>query len=218
MNNKVGSQQALQELLRVFADLFTFPDRDFCLRVSNGSVDEQIKELSKEVGFPIETDFQKEAQTYEEWITCYNRCFLGTQKPFAPPIESVYKKWTTDETFQVPYKNQKGYLMGDSALHVEHILKSFGLEIPVEFSMMPDHLIILLELLAFLLDNGLINEAQQFCRDHLDWLPHLREAIEELPVNGGLYSTALIALERVLQAFQGYQSCSVIGTKCQTQH
>lgn len=202
MSNTCGSQQALQDLLRLFAELFRFPDEEFCAMVSTGSLDQQIHELSERAGFSLETNMKNDALTHQDWVTAYNHCFLGTQKPFAPPIESIYKKWTTDKSFQVPFKNQKGYLMGDSAQHVQHIIKSFGLEIPVEFHMMPDHLVILLEILAFLIASGLTEEAQQFAHDHLDWLTDLRKAIEELPANGQIFVTALIALERVLQEFR----------------
>ena len=202
MPNTPASQQAFEDLLMLFADFFAFPDQEFWAHVQTGAIDQEIMELSGLAGVPVETDLKSVVPTYEEWITAYNHCFLGTQKPFAPPIESIYKQWTVDESFQVPFKHQKGYLMGDCAQHVRHILDSFGLEIPVEYHMMPDHLIILLELLAFLLRSGFPQEAQQFIRDHLDWLPDLRRAIEDLPVDGKLYLEVLVALEKVLQTFQ----------------
>ncbi|AFL99836.1 MULTISPECIES: molecular chaperone [Desulfitobacterium] len=204
MNNTCPSPQALQDLLRLFAEFFAFPDEDFCEAVRGGSVDLQVKELSQRAGVPIESELEKDALSYEEWVTSYNRCFLGVQKPFAPPIESIYKPWTTDESFQVPFKNQKGYLMGDSAQHVQHILKSFGLEIPQEYTMMPDHLVILLELLAFLVGSGFEKEAKQLCQDHFDWLPDLQKAIEELPANGRIFIAALRELEDILQAFMSH--------------
>ncbi|CDX04082.1 TorA maturation chaperone TorD [Desulfitobacterium sp. LBE] len=201
MNNTCASRQALQNLLQLLAEFFTFPDEEFCAAVRKGLVDLQVKELSQGAGLPRESEFKQDALTYEEWVTAYNHCFLGVQKPFAPPIESLYKPWTGDESFQVSFKAQKGYLMGDSAHHVQHILKSFGLEIPPEYTMMPDHLIILLELLAFLVGGGFEKEAKQFCRDHFDWLPDLQKAIEALPVNGRLFMAALAELEGLLQAF-----------------
>lgn len=204
MHDTGASQQALQNLLRLFAEFFAFPDEEFCEAVRKGSVDLQVMELSEEAGWPIESEFKREALLYEEWVTSYNRCFLGVEKPFAPPIESIYKPWTTDESFQVPFKRQKGYLMGDSAQHVQHILKSFGLEIPQEYHMMPDHLIILLEVLAFLVGGGFVNEAEQFCQDHFDWLPDLQKAIEELPVDGRVFITALKKLESLIQAFMNH--------------
>lgn len=205
MHDIGASQQALQNLLKLFAELFAFPDKDFCEAVRKGIVDSQVMELSQEAGLPIESELKKDALPYEEWVTAYNRCFLGIEKPFAPPIESIYKPWTTDESFQVSFKNQKGYLMGDSAQHVQHILKSFGLEIPQEYHMMPDHLIILLELLAFLVGSGFEDEAKQFCQDHFDWLPDLQKAIEKLPADGRIFNAALKKLESLVQAFMSHE-------------
>ncbi len=207
MSNNGDSSQALQELLQVLASFFIFPEEEFCEKVYQGSVDILVEELSQKAGFPLKSNFKEVALSYDEWVAAYNRCFLGVEKPFAPPIESVYKSWTQDESFQIPFKNQKGYLMGDSALHVQHILSSFGLEIPSEYAMMPDHLIILLELLAFLIDNGLGKEARQFGRDHFDWLADLQAAIAELPVNGHIFIMVLKELENILQAFVEQEEC-----------
>ncbi|AGA68767.1 putative component of anaerobic dehydrogenase [Desulfitobacterium dichloroeliminans LMG P-21439] len=200
------SQQAFYDLFSVFAEFFTFPDQEFCESVRSGQVDQQISELSQKVGYPIASELKKDAPTYEEWVALYNHCFLGARKPFAPPIESIYKQWTLDGSYQVPFKHQKGYLMGDSAQHVRHLLQAFELELPIEYNMMPDHLSILLELLAFLVGNGFVKEAQQFCQDHLDWLPDLYKALADLPVDSSIYLAVLNELEKALQIF----ACSTI--------
>lgn len=183
MMNTLERSQAFQELIMIFAEFFKFPEKEFFEEIVKGEIDRQVNALSQTAGCPVVTHFKEEVGTYEELVEAFNVCFLGVTAPFAPPVESVYKVWTTDESYQVPFKNQKGYLMGDSALHVQHILKAFNLEIPEEYEMMPDHLTILLELFAFLVGEGYMAEARQFKRDHLDWLPELRNALNEIGDN-----------------------------------
>ncbi|EHQ89810.1 TorD/DmsD family molecular chaperone [Desulfosporosinus youngiae] len=197
MNKILGRNQALQNLLMIFAEFFKFPEEDFFEEIKRGEIDEQIGVLSKQAGYPITTCFMREIHTYEQLVESFNSCFLGMEKPFAPPIESVYKQWTTDESYQVPFKQQKGYLMGDPAHHVQHILKAFNLEIPVEYDLMPDHLTILLEVLAYLIGQGFLKEAKQFKEDHLDWLADFRKALDELQ-KGHFYKYGVKELERFL--------------------
>ena len=201
MNKICSSPEALQDLLPILANFFIYPEEEFCEEVYQGKVDLLVEELSQKAGVPVKSSLKEIAPTYEAWIASYNHCFLGVEKPFAPPVESVYKAWTEDETFQVPFKNQKGYLMGDSALHVQHILDAFGLDIPPEYNMMPDHLVILLDLLAFLIGNSLEEEARQLIKDHFDWLPDLQATISKLPVNGEIYIEVLDMLINVLNGF-----------------
>lgn len=198
MNNTLERNKALQNLIMIFAEFFKFPEKDFFEEIKRGEIDEQIGAFSQLAGYSIPTCFRKEIDTYEQLVASFNVCFLGVEKPFAPPIESVYKQWTTDESYQVPFRQQKGYLMGDSAHHVRHILKAFNLEIPVEYEMMPDHLTIILEVLSYLIGHGFLQEARQFKEDHLDWLPDLQKALDQLEKGNCIYSYVLKELRNSL--------------------
>ena len=191
--------QAYASLIMIFAELFKFPEEENYNELLSGELDEQIKQLSHLAGHPVVTNFKDEIGTYEEMIQAFNNCFLGITTPFASPVESVYKVWTSDESFQVPMKNQKGHLLGDSALHVRHIIQELGLEIPAEYEMMPDHLTILLELFSYLNEQGLMDEAEQFKRDHLDWLPDLYDSINKVKSNQPYKSAVLILNELLAQ-------------------
>lgn len=189
---------SLATLLEIFADLFKFPEEELYEDLKSGLLDEQIAELSQSAGLAILSGFENKVGTYEEMVETYNNCFLGVRTPFAVPIESVYKVWTTDESYQVPHKSQKGYLMGDSALHIKHILESLGLEIPKEYELMPDHLTILLELYAFLVSKEMEKEAEQFRKDHLDWLPDFYEALSTID-SSGFYVYTVKTLTQFIQ-------------------
>lgn len=193
------STRTFEYLLLQFADLFKFPERELFDEIRSGELDRQIKELSTSAGQQILSNFQDTVENYESMVETYNRYLLGVRKPFAPPVESLYKVWTTDESYQGPHKNQKGYLMGDSALHVKHILQALGLEIPKEYEFMPDHLTILLELYAYLIREEMLTEALQFKKDHLDWLGDYYDALYRLAGNT-IYSHTILILSKILEA------------------
>jgi len=195
-NSKVsGYSIALTRLLHIFADLYKFPDKELYEEINSGQLDQEIRELSRVWGNVIEADLRNSIGTYDDLVNSYNACFLGVKKPFAPPVESIYKEWTSDESYQIPHKKEKGYLMGDAALHIKHILQAFNLQIPQEYEMMPDHLTILLELYAYLIEQGFGHEADQFRRDHLDWLADFAEKLQMLPESKPYVSTTSMLIE-----------------------
>lgn len=198
MGSITEQNKAYASLFIIFADLFKYPEKENYNELLNGEIDKQIEQLSRLAGHPIITSFKDEIGSYEEIVQAFNDCFLGITTPFAPPVESVYKVWTTDDSFQVPLKNQKGHLLGDSALHIRHIVQALGLEIPTEYEMMPDHLTILLELYSYLNQEGLISEAEQFKKDHLDWLPDFYNSLIKIERNQP-YSNIVLKLNEVLK-------------------
>ncbi|MEO5357601.1 MAG: molecular chaperone TorD family protein [Nitrospirae bacterium YQR-1] len=85
-------------------------------------------------------------------------------------VESVYKPWSTEPGSG---NSSKGFLMGDSALHMSFLYESFGIEIPEAYACMPDHLALELDFLSFLYDNYPSTHAQLFMSEHLNWIPSL---------------------------------------------
>lgn len=91
----------------------------------------------------------------------------------ALPVESLYKPW--DGRAGSP----KGMYLGPSATKMTALLKALDLELPREFSAMPDHLSLLLETLSVFLDARNVSEAAEFARVHLDWLADYQAALED---------------------------------------
>lgn len=189
--------QANWNLFMTFAELFKYPEEKLYDELISGEIDNEIKNYGLAAGQPLITNFKENTGMYDELVQSFNECFLGIKKPFAPPVESVYKVWTTDDSYQVPFKNQKGHLLGDSALHVQHIIDALGLEIPPEYKMTPDHLTILLELYAYFHGQGLLEEARQFKQDHLDWLPDLYDSLSKVNENQP-YKDIVLSLIEIL--------------------
>jgi hypothetical protein len=98
--------------------------------------------------------------------------------------ESVYKRWTTDESH--PLKEERGLAWGDPAAHMLSLFEIFGIDTAERRKVSPDHLSMLLDFLALLLENRPRNEVVHFCRDHLDWLPELVRSAQNAEAPAGL--------------------------------
>jgi len=88
-------------------------------------------------------------------------------------VESTHKVWTKDPGSAVSFAREKGYLMGDPALHMMEVYRFLGVEVPDEFGGLPDHIILELECLAILLESFPEETTRNFLRDHLDWVPEM---------------------------------------------
>ena len=181
MNQVISNKtEALEELFYTFAEFYKYPTKEFYEEVSTGELDEFFKETMHTLNIPIKTNFQNNVPCLETLQKSYMNCFSGFTTPFAPPIESVYKVWTNDKTAKVSIAGSKGYLMGDSALHMRHLLKQYNIEVPEGYENMPDHLTILLEFCAFLQKHTNSQQLVQFMNDHLDWIESFEEELTKL--------------------------------------
>lgn len=91
----------------------------------------------------------------------------------ALPVESLYKPWDGRAG------SAKGMYLGPSAAKMTALFGALDLELPREFSAMPDHLSLLLETLSVFLDARNVSEAAEFVCAHLDWLADYRVALED---------------------------------------
>ncbi len=109
----------------------------------------------------------------------YHRLFEEEGGKKISLVESFYKPWTQDPLCPLPFAKEKGYLMGDSALHLMALYQHCGLEVSNPFQGMPDHLVLELEFLSFLYSHGTDQEIHYVIRDHFDWIPLLKEECEK---------------------------------------
>ncbi|RSK26202.1 dehydrogenase [Bacillus sp. HMF5848] len=166
---KAETLLAYEELLYVIAEFFKPPIYKFYKELDY----EGIERLLKSIGYDEQVTWPKPS-SYEDLQYMYMRCFVGPDHLTSPPVESLYKRWTTDSTAQVSFASEAGYLYGDSALHMEHLYEVNGLEIPAFYSRIPDHLTLLLEFAAYLIELDQYSALKNFIHEHLDWLPALR--------------------------------------------
>lgn len=181
--------ELVEDLFYTFAEFFKYPTKEFYKEIVSGEVDRFMNQTLKTLNIVHEVNLQQEVPTFPGLQQQYLNCFSGITKPFAPPIESLYKVWTKDPTAQVSIAKSKGYLMGDCALHMQHLLTQFKIDVPKGYENMPDHLTILLEFCAFLQSQGMNELLQQFINDHLDWLEMFEIELLKLDEESGFYVT-----------------------------
>jgi TorA maturation chaperone TorD len=109
----------------------------------------------------------------------HHRLFSDTGDERISLVESFYKPWTQDPHCSLPFAKEKGFLMGDSAIHLSTLFQHCGLEVEGPFKGIPDHIIIELEFLSYLYQEAGDEEIKRFLKDHLDWIPFLKESFEK---------------------------------------
>ncbi len=167
------------ETYRILSEIYKEPDMSFAEAVWRGDLYDVLNTYLKELKIEAITEDLKiigeEDEVFEKLKSEYYPLFAGPIPPFALPVESVYKEWAAEEGAIL--SNQKGLLMGDSAIDMINIYKSEGIEIPSQFSAMPDHIALLLEYAAHLCESASLDEQKKFISGHFDWLEHFREDV-----------------------------------------
>jgi TorA maturation chaperone TorD len=132
----------------------------------------------------------------------YHRLFSNVSGEKISLVESTYKPWTADKSCPLGFCREKGLLLGDCALHIRDIFRALNLDIPPGFQGTPDHLVLELELLSYLYRFAPEEQVRQFIRDHLGWIPNLRDEIQKR--DSGFYSRTA---QRLFD-FLNRESCS----------
>jgi len=174
-------KQFIQEVLLLLADFYKYPSEVLFNAWQSGALEQELNNLLANISSNhSKIVLGKEFSSFTQMKDVYRRCFLGPSEPVAPPIESLYKEWTTDPTAETPIARQKGYLYGDSAIHLKYLYEQYEIEIPKEFENMPDHLTLLLEFLALLIQYNQPDLIQQYINDHFDWIESFKQKLIEV--------------------------------------
>lgn len=167
----------------ILSSLFCPPDQEMVLPFARGHFHSFFKSYvqSEEGGIEMLKGFLPEGSPQDllrDLKKEYNRLFSDTGKERISLVESFYKPWTQDPHCLLPFAKEKGFLMGDSALHLLTLFDQCGIEVSDSFKSRPDHLIIELEFLSYLYQRAEDETIERFIKDHLDWIPFLKEACE----------------------------------------
>jgi TorA maturation chaperone TorD len=168
---------------QILSSLFCFPDEAVMEQVNQGLLYGFFKDVVRSWGGEIEIlkGFltQSPPQLFlKDLGEEYYRLFSDTGSERISLVESFYKRWTQDPHCPLPFAKEKGFLMGDSAVHLSTLFQQCGMEVAGPFRGMPDHVVIELEFLSHLYQEAGDREIKSFLEDHLDWIPSLRESIE----------------------------------------
>jgi TorA maturation chaperone TorD len=172
-----------ETISRIMASLFYPPDQETVKQIHEGSLHSFLQRYVRSCGgdsgllngFLMEGD---PGILLKDLGEEYSRLFSELNEEGISLVESFYKPWTLDPHCTLPFASQRGFLMGDSALHLLEIYRQCGLEAADEWKGAPDHLVLELEFLSTLYRRATDLEVNQFMKDHLDWIPLLKEEIE----------------------------------------
>jgi TorA maturation chaperone TorD len=168
-------------VLAILADLLQEPDKETVagLPATVKFLYEAFSALGYPVPLPAYSDWPALAADLDTLMRAFNRSFVFPPESRVVPVESIYRQWTTDSSAQVPFAKEKGYLMGDAALHMKALYEGYGLELPAAFAATPDHLGLELEFACFLLEKETVGRQATFWREHLDWVGELADDAEK---------------------------------------
>ena len=169
---------------QILSSLFCPPDQGMVEQLSQGHLHAFLKsyvqswegEIGILKGFLTQNPTQILLRDLKEE---YHRLFSDTGDERISLVESFYKPWTHDPHCSLPFAKGKGFLMGDSAVHLSTLFQHCGLKIAEPFKGMPDHIIIELEFLSYLYREAGDVEIKRFIKDHLDWIPFFKESVEK---------------------------------------
>lgn len=166
----------LSDLYAQLSEFFKEPSEAFAEDVASGRLarffQERLTDLGLEAALAEGLSMSGEG-VHQKLHDEYRSLFLGHLPPYITPVESVYKKWTSDPGCQLPMASEKGYFMGDAAVDMMKRYQAEGMVIPDALSSMPDHLALELEYMAFLLINKDEDTRRAFLASHFDWVDDL---------------------------------------------
>jgi TorA maturation chaperone TorD len=165
------------------ASLLAPPDGELLKELKKGGIQSLLQEIIREWGgnSRILAEFSPEKRS-EDFLPAlqreYAHLFNDFQGAKISLVESTYKPWTKDSGCTLAFAGNKGLLLGDCALHMRDMFHQLSLDVPEEFRSTPDHLVLELEFLSLLYQSATPEQVQTFIKDHLDWIPHLKDRID----------------------------------------
>jgi hypothetical protein len=130
------------------------------------------------------------------------RHYVGGLPVSVLPVESLYRRWTTQKSASLPFAHQTGLYGGDPAAHMASLLEKFELAPAASVALPPDHLAIELELLGLLSRYGSTADLCQFIDDHLSWIPNYVDALLDRAPEARVYLAITALLVACLEALR----------------
>jgi putative dimethyl sulfoxide reductase chaperone len=181
LNGMIESKTKASDIFRWVAELYKPPTTELWDDLTIGQLLLKLEGTAADIyGIEGESLSKILPDNFDQFSDLFEDVLADTEKRAVLPVESLYKQWTLDETCTLPFSKSKGYLQGDSALHIKFILDKFQIDIPLEYRGMPDHLSILLELLAYFIEHSEESFIEVFILDHFDWLADFEAKLEEV--------------------------------------
>ena len=173
-----------REVFLLLSEAFKQPSDQFVVEQNKlvQFLDKAMQELNYSLPRELYADWPALLPDLPSATAAYRQSFLFPVHSRVLPVESVYRRWTSDASAEVPFAAEKGLLLSDHALHMKDLYQTFGITIPEEYESMPDHLCLELEFAALLLEHDAETKYGVFIAEHLNWLDDLVAEAEQKEV------------------------------------
>ncbi|MEG6586465.1 TorD/DmsD family molecular chaperone [Dendrosporobacter sp. 1207_IL3150] len=170
LNHRIG-------LYNLFAEFFKEPTAELLNELPDivGFLQDSFAILHYDIPYERYAHWKLNFADFSELKQSYTESFQYPNTNRIVPVESIYRQWTYDKGAEVAFAKEKGYLMSDAALHMQALYTEFGIEIPDEYVIMPDHICLELEFAALLLEHNAEDSYAVFISEHLTWLKEMSE-------------------------------------------
>ncbi|RNL48948.1 hypothetical protein DMP08_00355 [Paraeggerthella hongkongensis] len=183
------AELALARTLSLIAPLFTCLSEEEYAQVLQSGAGECARSVARSLARSCD-----EADSWERALSAsfgwsdraaFQYSVLSSGMPLAAlPVESLYKPWSQEPGNG--YGASRGLFLGDSARHMQVVYRSLEIDVPARFAAAPDHLSLLLDLLALYVKCENRVAARDLVADHFDWLESydgtLSRRAEEAPL------------------------------------
>lgn len=179
-------QQSIADLYALLSRCFQHPDETLIEAVRSGHFEETLRDSLTALDVELESPPTAELADLRE---SYLSTFEAYDGEYAPPVESAYEEWW-DGT-------ERELLSGPPAHDMRRRCEAVDAEVPPEYP--ADHASLLLEYGSLVLEAGNDAEYAWFHADHFDWIPSLRQRVENTS-DSPFYRWAVALLDEVTEA------------------
>ena len=172
----------------LLAECFKEPSATFVEEVQAGALGDELSDHAMALDLELSEPTPPHPDDRGSVQDAYLSLFEAKRQPYAPPAESPYKEWHGDR--------EGGLLGGPSARDMERRYEALEATPPEGYPV--DHVALLLEYGALLLEAGSIDAYRDFLGDHLDWIPAFRAQVEAAAAEAPFYRWAVTTLDEVL--------------------
>lgn len=183
---------AWADLLSTLATCLRRPDDEVVAAVEDGELRAALGDAAEALDLrPVRTTQPPAVHSVGDLTESYVALFEALRTPYAPNAESPYKPW---------YGGRSGMMAGPPAEEMARRYAAAEADVPEGYP--ADHVALLLEYGALLLDGGADEAFGTFVEEHLDWIPALRLATEGAAADAPFHSWAIRLLDDVTTALR----------------
>jgi TorA maturation chaperone TorD len=183
----LADADAWADLLAALATSLRRPDEGLVAAAEGGELADALRASSAALDLrPVQGTQPPAVGSVGELTESYVALFEAMQTPYAPNAESPYKQW---------YGGASGMMAGPPAEEMARRYTAADAEFPGGYP--ADHVALLLEYAALLLEEGADGEFGTFVDDHLDWIPAFRLATEGAAADAPFHTWAIRLLDDV---------------------